>query len=88
LAVLLALLYENDGELSAAAPACDQQSLGDRYWLEIYPEKVRVRDRETAYVNIDNSWLVEKLLKMDFTDEIEAAAVVDTYLRLSTTVQR
>jgi hypothetical protein len=82
--MMLALLYDRDGQLSAAAPACDQQSLGDRYWNEVYPEPVTTRGGETAYINIDNPELVERLLKMDFRDETEAAEAVDAYLGLST----
>jgi hypothetical protein len=81
--MLLAILYQDDGQLSAAAPACDQQPLGDRYWKEIYPEEVRLRGSETAYVNIDDPLLVDRLLQMDFRDGVEAAAALDAYLGLA-----
>ncbi len=83
--MLLALLYEDDGRLTAAAPACDQQPLGNRYWLEIHPEKVNVRHSETAYVNIDDPWLVERLLNMDFADGADAAEAVDAHLGIAAT---
>jgi hypothetical protein len=81
--MLLALLYEDDGKLSAAAPACDQQPLGDRYWREVYPQTVRVQESETAYVDIDDPILVDRLLRMDFQDEVEAGEAVDNYLGLA-----
>jgi hypothetical protein len=81
--MLLALLYEHDGQLTAAAPACDQQPLGNRYWEEVYPEKVNTLDSEIAYVAIDDRSLVERLLTMDFRDGAEAAEAVDAYLGLS-----
>jgi hypothetical protein len=81
--MLLALLYEHDGKLSAAAPACDQQPFGDRYWREVYPQTVRLQESETAYVNIDDPSLAGRLLRMDFQDGVEAAQAVDNYLGLA-----
>jgi hypothetical protein len=78
--MILALLYQRDGQLSAAAPACDQQLLGNRYWKEIYPEEVNLRGSETAYVDIEDPELVERLLAREFGDGNEAAAAVDAYL--------
>ena len=81
--MLLALLYQDDGRLAAAAPACDQQPFGDRYWREIHPEVVTLRGSETAYANIDDPTLVDRLLRMDFRDGAEAAEAVDDYLGFS-----
>ncbi len=81
--MLLALLYQADGQLAAAAPACDQQPLGNRYWGEACPEAVNLRDSETAYVEIADGLLVRRLLEMDFWDGFEAAAAVDAYLGLT-----
>jgi hypothetical protein len=83
--MLLALLYQADGQLAAAAPACDQQPLGNRYWLEVCPEPVNLRDSETAYVDIADPDLVHDLLRRNFRDGAEAAAVVDRYLGLAQT---
>lgn len=80
--MLLALLYQGDGNLVAAAPACDQQPLGDRYWSEVYPEQVEVRGSETAYVAVDDPVLLDRLLRMAFRDGITAAKAVDQYLAL------
>jgi hypothetical protein len=80
--MLLALLYEQDGRLVAAAPACDVQPLGDRYWNEIYPGAVRLEGSETAYVTIADPWLVTWLLRMDFRDGFDATSAVDELLGL------
>jgi hypothetical protein len=81
--MLLALLYQGEGRVSAAAPACDQQPLGNRFWREVYPEPVALRGSETAYVDIDDPVLVERLLRMDFRDGSAAAEAVDAYLELA-----
>jgi hypothetical protein len=82
-AMLLALLYQREGNLAAAAPACDQQPLGDRYWRTVYPEPLELRGSETAYVAIDDAELVDRLLRMNFRDGIAAAEAVDAYLGLA-----
>ena len=82
--MLLALLYESDGQLSAAAPACDQQPLGNRFWLEGCPERVNLRGSETAYADIEHPELLDWLLKMQFRDGFDAARAVEAYLGLST----
>jgi hypothetical protein len=76
----LALLYDRNGRLSAAAPACDQHALGNRYWNEVYPEPVNTRGSETRYANIDDPVLLERLLKMAFRDDIESSEAVEPYL--------
>lgn len=81
--MLLALLYRSEGDLSAAAPACDQQPLGKRYWTEVYPEAVTLCGSETAYVDIDDPEFVDRLLRMHFRDGMEAAEAVDEYLALT-----
>ncbi len=82
--MLLAILYDASGRITAAAPACDQQPFGDRYWRDIYPERVSLRGSETAYLNIEDPQLLDRLLRMDFSDNIEATEVVDEYLGLAT----
>jgi hypothetical protein len=81
--MLLALLYEQDGRLSAAAPACDQQPIGNRYWWDVCAQAVNAERNETAYLNIDDRSFVDRLLRMDFRDGVEAAEAVDSYLGLS-----
>jgi hypothetical protein len=86
--MLLALLYKHDGELSAAAMACDQEPLGDRFWKEVHPETKSLRGSATAYVNIDDPELAARLLRMEFQDGVEAAKAVDEYLGLATVVNQ
>lgn len=83
--MLLALLYDDTGKLVAAAPACDQQPLGNRYWRDVYPGTVHLVGSETAYAEIDDRALVERLLRMQFTEgDTEATEIVDEYLGLAT----
>jgi hypothetical protein len=82
--MLLALLYDHEDKLSAAAPACDQQPLGDRFWREVCPVTVGLLGSDTAYVDIDDTSLVDRLLRMEFQDGVEAAKAVDNYLGLAT----
>jgi hypothetical protein len=82
-AMLLALLYSGDGELTAAAPACDQQPYGDRYWDEVHPSATVTAEAETAYVDIQNEELARRLLQGEFEDEHAAAEAVDAYLGLT-----
>ena len=82
--MLLALLYADDGVLAAAAPACDQQPYGDRFWTELHGVPVRFGPyHQTAYLRIDDDRLVERLLTMRFTDGQEAARAVDGRLGLT-----
>jgi hypothetical protein len=81
--MLLALLYAREGELTAAAPACDQQPYGDRYWKEIHPTAEVTDHAETAYVEINDADLALKLLRNEFEDERDAAEAVDAYLGLA-----
>ena len=63
--MLLALLYCDDDRIAAAAMACDQVPLGDRYWNEIFPGEIQRGDMfETAYVTVANADLRERLLKI------------------------
>jgi hypothetical protein len=79
--VLLALLYTDDGFLAAAAPACDQQPTGNRFWAHLEPDVLREgQSIETAYVDIDDEALVQRLLTMDFPNGHAAARAVDEHL--------
>ena len=61
--MLMALLYGDDDQIAAAAPACDQIPHGDRYWQEIYQGELEQGTvYQTAYVTVANSSLREKLL--------------------------
>lgn len=79
--MLMALLYATDDSLVAAARACDQQPLGPRYWTEVHSLAAETpREGETAYVDIEDRALVERLLRMDFADGRDAARAVDDWL--------
>ena len=88
--MLLALLYTDDDYLAAAAPACDQQPLGHRYW-SIDGRAIDGARGETAYVQIDDPQLCRRLLAWTsedggdegFADGREAAYAVDVYLGLA-----
>jgi len=77
----LALLFEDQDNLSAAAHACDQQPHGDRYWAELHPHDIRFRSgMETAHACVEDKELVDRLLRMEFSDGFEAAETLDNYL--------
>ena len=79
--MLLAILYTDDGFLAAAAPACDQQPEGDRFWNQFASDLIREgQSSETAHLHIADEALVERLLTMDFADGHAAAHAVDNYL--------
>jgi hypothetical protein len=62
--MVLALLFDEGDQLVAAAPGCDQQPLGDRYWHEIYPQSLSGRLGETALIDIKQRELAELLLTL------------------------
>ena len=79
--MLLAILFTQEEFIAAAALACDQQPYGNRYWNYLHPQTIAAGpDSETAYVEIDDAALVDRLLKMDFVDGIDAARALDAYL--------
>ena len=79
--MFLALAYTDDGTLAAAAPACDQQPYGPRYWRELHPQPVpHGLSVETAYADVADPEMLRRLLEMDFRDGAEAAAAIDRHL--------
>ena len=60
----LALLFDEGDQLLAAAPACDQQPLGNRYWREVYPQSISGAWGETAIIDIGDRSLSELLLSL------------------------
>lgn len=82
--MLMALLYQDQDQLIAAALACDYYALGNRYWQEVSNQGISYQpDMEIAVVQIEDQELAERLLAMDFTDANEAAHAVDAYLGLT-----
>ena len=68
--MILAILFCED-EVVAAAPACDQAPHGDRYWSEIHAGDFEIgRMFETAYIEIQDHQLRERLLAASIKDEI------------------
>lgn len=58
----LSLLFDKSDRLVAAAPACDQEPLGDRYWHEVHPHSLDLKNLQLAIVDVKNGELVEMLL--------------------------
>ncbi len=88
--MLLALLYGNDDQILAAAPACDQADYGDAFWSDSHAAEISQSDMfETAYVSIEQPDLVERLLSLGIDSSVNRAALtreveslVDHELRL------
>ncbi len=59
--MFMALLFDEQDQLIAAAPACDQLALGDRYWSEVYPQEVSGVYGQTAVLDIQSTELVQLL---------------------------
>ena len=74
--MLFALLYDHSDRVIAAAPACDQISMGDRYWLECHPATISATDVfATAYREIRDRDLQKRLLDLGIDDQVHAAAI-------------
>ena len=70
--MLMALLYSQDGLIVTAAPACDQFSLGDRYWLDCHEAELGSADLfETAYLLVDDADLQARLLRLGIDSSID-----------------
>ncbi|MCC6508023.1 MAG: hypothetical protein IT423_02880 [Pirellulaceae bacterium] len=65
----LALLFDEQDQLLAAAPGCDQQPLGPSYWREIYPQPLPSRIGETAVIDVTAVDLAELLLGLAYNPE-------------------
>ena len=71
--MLMALLYGEDDQIAAAAPACDQIPLGDRYWSDIHAGELKSGNvYQTAYVTVANASLREKLLLIGIDELFDA----------------
>lgn len=67
----MALLYCDDDQISAAAPACDQMPYGDAYWTEIFGGELATGPiSETAYIFINNQELRKRLLLLGIDEAI------------------
>jgi hypothetical protein len=71
--MLMALLYSNDGQILAAAPACDQVPYGDDYWMEFHAAELDSADVfETAYVTVANPETRSRLLLVGIDESVDA----------------
>ena len=69
--MLYAILYNGNDEMIAAAPACFQQPEGNRYWADIYPQTIELRDDcQTAYISIDDPQLISDLETLQTSDDL------------------
>ena len=69
----LSLLFDQQDQLIAAAPGCDQQPLGDKYWHAIYPQPLPTELGETAVIDIQSKELVDMLLGLAYEPATLAA---------------
>lgn len=78
--MLLAVLYSADEAVLAVAMACDQQVLGDHFWFDVQAIDVPP-NFETAYVQIEDTSLAERLLDVEsqFVDGHAAAVAIEQY---------
>jgi hypothetical protein len=76
--MLMALLYCDEDRIAAAAPACDQIPLGNRYWTEIYLGQIELGSMfETAYVTVANPKMRKKLLALGIENEIDGRQLAE-----------
>ncbi len=79
--MLLALAYIDDGQLVAAAPACDVANRERAYWREHLDRHVTQDVAiETAYIEIDDPELVRRLLHGEINDPQAAFEAVEQYV--------
>lgn len=86
--MLMSILYNNAGQMIAAAPACDQQPHGDRYWLDAGVAVVSHQSPgTTSVVEIANTRLVQTLLDLVYEPSIMTVARMQlaNYLREANT---
>ncbi len=84
--MILALLYGSDDSILAAAPACEQQPYGTRYWYDCQTvTPASLASAETALIEINDDHLCQQLLNMTtgegFDDGRQAALAVERYAR-------
>lgn len=60
----LSLLFDQSDRLVAAAPACDQQPLGNGYWRNVHPQPLDLKNLQIAVVDVKNEDLVQMLLSL------------------------
>lgn len=72
IAMLMALLFNSDDQIAAAAPACDQVPYGDRYWFEYHEANVDSGETlRTAYIMIADPDLQARLMMAGIDETID-----------------
>ena len=70
--MLMALLFNADDQITAAAPACDQVPYGDRYWFEYHAAQVDPGETlRTAYMMIADPDLQSRLLMAGIDEAVD-----------------
>lgn len=70
--MLMALLYNQEDTIIAAAPACDQIPMGERYWNDVHPFQLSGSELfETAYMNVVHPALRRQLMSLGLDDSID-----------------
>ena len=59
--MLFALLYNQQDEIVAAALACDQLVMGESYWRECHPAGIEPEEFQTAYINVIDPAIQQRL---------------------------
>ncbi len=65
----LSLLFDQQDQLIAAAPGCDQQPLGNEYWRNIYPSRSRASWVKQPSSTFNQKKLTELLLGLAYAPE-------------------
>ena len=87
--MLMALLYSQFGRIIAAAPACDQVPLGDKYWLDCHEADLTSEDFfETAYVFVADPSLQTSLLRLGIEDSIDSEILTRKVTTLAASLKR
>ena len=75
--MLMALLYSEEDQIAAAAPACDQMPYGDEYWTEIFAGLIPAGSIfETAYITVNNADIRRRLLLPGFDEDVNGRELV------------
>ena len=82
--MLFALLYDSQDKIVAAAMACDQQPVGDRYWDEYHLVKLAPKaSYQTAYVTVTDPFLQSQLLKLGIDETVDEQSITNAVESLS-----
>ncbi len=68
--MLLAILFDDDDQVVAAAPACDQTAVGNEYWEEIHPVALKSNSYDIAYVEVSDLALRHNLLRVGMDETV------------------